>query len=54
MPTKSYFENLKRRKNLQDLDLKEMRHEGIDWIQLVQDKVQWWAVVNIVMNLYVS
>jgi hypothetical protein len=24
-----------------------------DWIQLAQDRVQWWAFVNMVMNLWV-
>jgi hypothetical protein len=27
--------------------------EGVDWIHLVQDKEQWRAVVNMVMNLRV-
>lgn len=25
--------------------------KGIDWIQLAQDRVQWWAVVNMVMKV---
>jgi hypothetical protein len=24
--------------------------EGVDWIYLAEDKVQWWAVVNTVTN----
>jgi hypothetical protein len=24
---------------------------GVDWIRLAQDRDQWWAVVNTVMNL---
>jgi hypothetical protein len=35
-------------------DLKEIRYEGVDWIQLAQDRVQLWAVVNTVMNFRVS
>jgi len=26
---------------------------GADWIHLVQDRGQWWALVNMVMNLWV-
>jgi hypothetical protein len=26
---------------------------GVEWIQLAQDRDQWWAVVNTVMNLRV-
>jgi hypothetical protein len=25
--------------------------EGVDWMHLAQDRGQWWAVVNTVMNL---
>jgi hypothetical protein len=34
------------------MDLR-IRWEGVDWIHLVQDRDQWWAVVNTVMNLRV-
>jgi hypothetical protein len=27
--------------------------EGVEWIQLAQDRDRWWAVVNTVMNLRV-
>jgi hypothetical protein len=27
--------------------------EGVDWIHLAQDRVQWKALVNTVMNLWV-
>jgi hypothetical protein len=27
--------------------------EGIDWIDLTQDRDRWWALVNAVMNLRV-
>jgi hypothetical protein len=33
--------------------IKEVRYEDVDWIHLVQDKVQWWALMNMVMNLWV-
>jgi hypothetical protein len=26
---------------------------GVEWIQLAQDRDQWWAVMNVVMNLQV-
>jgi hypothetical protein len=27
---------------------------GMEWIHLAQDRGQWWAVVNVVMNLRVA
>jgi hypothetical protein len=35
------------------MDLKEVGCEGLDWIELAQNRVRWWAVVNAVMNLQV-
>jgi hypothetical protein len=35
------------------MDLREIEIEGVNWIQLAQDRVQWWACVNMVMNLCV-
>jgi hypothetical protein len=32
------------------MNLKETGYEGVDWIHLAQDMVQWWALVNIIMN----
>jgi hypothetical protein len=34
------------------MDLKKTEWEGMDWIQLAQDRDQWWVVVNTVMNLW--
>jgi hypothetical protein len=31
----------------------EIRWDGVDWVVLAQDKDQWRAVVNTVMNLRV-
>jgi hypothetical protein len=33
--------------------LREMGWEGVEWIHLAQDRDQWQAVVNTVMNLRV-
>jgi hypothetical protein len=33
------------------MDLKEMEYEDVDWIHMVEDRDQWRAVLNIVMNL---
>ncbi|PNF27263.1 hypothetical protein B7P43_G05297, partial [Cryptotermes secundus] len=35
------------------MDLGEIRWAGMDWIDLVQDRVQWRALVNTVMNFWV-
>jgi hypothetical protein len=34
--------------------LREIGWEAVDWIHLVVDRDQWWALVNTVMNLLVS
>jgi hypothetical protein len=36
------------------MDLTEIEWAGMDWIDLAQDRDQWRAVVNTVMNLRVS
>jgi hypothetical protein len=35
------------------LNLREIRIDGVNWIHLAQDKVQWWAFMNTVMNFWV-
>jgi hypothetical protein len=35
------------------MDLREIGLECVDWIHLAQDRDQWLAVVNTVMNLQV-
>jgi hypothetical protein len=35
------------------MDLREIGWGGIDWIDLAQDRDQWWALANTVMNLRV-
>jgi len=35
------------------MNLREAGWEGVDWIHLAQDRDQWRALVNTVMNLWV-
>jgi hypothetical protein len=35
------------------MDLQEVGLRGMDWIDLVQDRDRWWALVNAGMNLWV-
>jgi hypothetical protein len=45
-PRRKWEENIK-------LDLRDIGIEGANWIRLAQDRVQWQAFVNTVMNLLV-
>jgi hypothetical protein len=45
-PRRRWVENIK-------MDLREMKWDGMDWIDLAQDRVQWRALVNTVMSLRV-
>jgi len=36
------------------MDLQEVEFEGIDWIELAEDRDRWRALVNAVMKLRVS
>jgi hypothetical protein len=45
-PRRRWEDNIK-------LDLREIVIDGANWIQLVQDRVQWRAFVNTIMNLRV-
>jgi hypothetical protein len=45
-PRRRWEDNIK-------IDLREIRIDGANWIQLVHDRVQWRAFVNAVMNLRV-
>jgi hypothetical protein len=35
------------------MDLKTGCH-GVDWIQVDQDRIQWQALLNMIMNLWVE
>jgi hypothetical protein len=35
------------------MDVRETGWGGNDWIQLAQDRNQWWAPVNTVMNFQI-
>jgi hypothetical protein len=35
------------------MDLQDVGWEGMDWIDLDQDRDRWWAFVNELMNLWV-
>jgi hypothetical protein len=45
-PRRRWEDNIK-------MDLREIGIDGANWIRLAQDRVQWWAFVNTVMNLRV-
>jgi hypothetical protein len=36
------------------MDFREIGWDGMNWIELAQDRDQWRALVNMVMNLLVS
>jgi hypothetical protein len=35
------------------MDVREIGWEVVDWMHVAQDRYQWWAIVNTVMNLWV-
>jgi len=35
-----------------EMVLQEVGLECMDWIKLAQDRDRWWALVNVVMNLW--
>jgi hypothetical protein len=44
---------IRRREDNIRLDLREIGWEGVDWIQLAQNRDQWWGILNTEMNLRV-
>jgi hypothetical protein len=45
-PRRRWVDNIK-------MDLTKIGWDGVDWIELAQDRDQWRALVNTVMNLQV-
>jgi hypothetical protein len=45
-PRRRWVDNIK-------IDLREIMWDGVDWIDLAQNRDQWRALVNTVMNLRV-
>jgi hypothetical protein len=45
-PRRRWVDNIK-------MDLTEIEWDGVDWIELAQDRDQWRALVNTVVNLRV-
>jgi hypothetical protein len=43
----------KRRRKDNIMKDREIGWGGMDWLYLAQDRDQWWALVNMVMNLQV-
>jgi hypothetical protein len=35
------------------MDLQEVGCGDMDWIELAEDRDRWWALVSMVMNLWV-
>jgi hypothetical protein len=54
-----WWENRKERDHWEDqgvggwVDLREIGWDGMDWVDVAQDRDQWRALVNTVMNLKV-
>jgi hypothetical protein len=45
-PRRSWVDNVK-------MDLREKAWDGVDWLDITQERDQWWALVNTVLNLRV-
>jgi hypothetical protein len=39
--------------NNNKINIKERGWDGMDWIHLAEDRDQWWAPLNMAMNLRV-
>jgi hypothetical protein len=45
-PRRRWIDNIK-------MDLREIGRDGVDWVDMAQDRDQWRALVNTVFNLRV-
>jgi hypothetical protein len=45
-PRRRWVDNIK-------MDLREIGWDGVDWIDVAQDRDHWKALVNMVLNLWV-
>jgi hypothetical protein len=45
-PTRRWMDNIK-------MDLREIEWDGMDWVDVAQDRDQWRALVNTLKNLRV-
>jgi hypothetical protein len=45
-PRRRWMDNIK-------MDLREIGWDGMDWIDLAQDRDQWRALVNTIMKLWI-
>jgi hypothetical protein len=45
-PRRRWVDNIK-------MDIREIGCDGINWVDVAQDRDQWWALVNTVLNLRV-
>jgi len=50
-----FVQELYAKDNVEDLDVRITLkwNEDVDWNHPTQDVVQWWAVMNMLMNLWV-
>jgi hypothetical protein len=46
-PRRRWVENI-------EMDLREIGRDGVDWMDMAQDRDQWRALVHTVLNLRVS
>jgi hypothetical protein len=46
-PRRRWVDNIK-------MDLREIELDGVDWIDMAQDRDQWRALVNTILNLRVA
>jgi hypothetical protein len=54
MRKRPFERSIHRQKDNIKTDVNEILFEGVNWIELAQDMVHWWAFLNMVMNLWVT